>query len=213
MFNEWYRDIGKRLFDVIVAILALILLAPLMALVAVLVYVNLGLPILFRQQRPGWHEQPFTVPKFRTMTDKRDADGRLLPAMQRLTTLGRLLRKTSLDELPQFSSVLSGEMSLIGPRPLHTHYLPYYTEREHQRHVVRPGITGLAQIHGRNVLNWDQRLEFDVQYVDRLTFTLDLYILCITVWKVIAGSDNEVAPRTTLRPLTEYRQQRTEPPT
>jgi sugar transferase EpsL len=197
--------LGKRWFDLTLTILALILLSPLLALTAVLVALNHGTPILFRQRRPGLYGQLFTVVKLRTMTDTRDANGNLLPDSERLTRLGRFLRKTSIDELPQLWNVLEGNMSLVGPRPLLAEYLPYYTERERQRHEVRPGITGLAQINGRNRLTWDERLELDVQYVERQSLALDLYILLITVWKVITLSDNVTVPRSMLRPLTESR--------
>lgn len=206
-----YRTFGKRLLDLALTIPALILLSPVLTLLAILVRLKLGSPILFRQQRPGLHGQPFSILKLRSMTDARDADGNLLPDSERLTRLGRFLRKTSMDELPQFWNVLKGDMSLVGPRPLFMEYLPYYTERERQRHKVRPGITGLAQISGRNRLTWDKRLELDVQYVERQTLTLDLYILLVTVWKVIARSDNIEVPRMVLLSLTEYRQKQVKP--
>jgi lipopolysaccharide/colanic/teichoic acid biosynthesis glycosyltransferase len=201
-----YRTLGKRLLDLALTIPALILLAPLFALLAFLVRLKLGSPVLLRQVRPGLHGQIFTLLKFRTMTDARDADGNLLPDSERLTRLGRFLRKTSMDELPQLWNALKGDMSLVGPRPLFVKYLPYYTERERRRHNVRPGITGLAQISGRNQILWDERLELDVQYVENQSFALDLYILLKTVWKVVARSDIVEAPGTVQGPLTKYRQ-------
>lgn len=204
----FYQRRGKRLLDLAITIPALVLLSPLLALLGLLVYIRLGVPILFRQQRPGLHRELFTLYKFRTMTDERDADGNLLPDERRITLLGRLLRKTSLDELPELWNVVKREMSLVGPRPLLIAYLPYYTERESKRNTVRPGMTGLAQISGRNRLGWDERLELDVQYVESISLTLDLRILLTTVWRVVALTDSIEVQRTVLRPLTEVRQER-----
>lgn len=176
----------KRFLDVILALIALGLLWPFMGLVAVLVSLKIGRPVLFRQQRPGLHGMPFDILKFRTMTDERDPSGHLLADEMRLTPLGRLLRRTSLDELPELINVLRGEMSLVGPRPLLMRYLPFYTERERLRHRVRPGITGWAQIHGRNFAPWDDRLAMDVWYVEHQSLLLDLKILGLTLLKVIA---------------------------
>lgn len=176
---------SKRLIDLVVSAVALIVLAPVLVLVAVLVRVTLGAPVLFRQQRPGLHGQPFTLYKFRTMTDARDAQGRLLPDAQRLTRFGRFLRSTSLDELPELFNVLKGEMSLVGPRPLLMEYLERYTPEQMRRHAVRPGITGWAQINGRNALSWEQKFALDVWYVDHRSFWLDMKILALTLWKII----------------------------
>ncbi|WP_029215676.1 sugar transferase [Kallotenue papyrolyticum] len=176
---------SKRLIDLAVSATALIVLAPVLALLAVLVRVRLGAPVLFRQQRPGLHGQPFTLYKFRTMTDARDAQGRLLPDAQRLTRFGRFLRSTSLDELPELFNVLKGEMSLVGPRPLLMEYLERYTPEQMRRHAVRPGITGWAQINGRNALSWEQKFALDVWYVDHQSLWLDLKILALTLWKII----------------------------
>lgn len=187
--DHLYHSYGKRALDLTLTIPLAILLAPVMAIIALVVRLQLGRPVLFRQQRPGLRGQCFTVVKFRTMTNACDAHGNLIPATERLTPLGRFLRKTSADELPQLWSVLKGDMSLVGPRPLFAQYLPYYTEREQKRHLVRPGITGLAQINGRNYLPWDQRLELDVQYVERQSVALDVSILLKTLSKVILGSN------------------------
>lgn len=171
----------KRGFDLILAVTALIVLSPLMAIVALLVRLKLGSPVLFRQQRPGLHGAPFTLIKFRTMTDARDADGALLPDSQRLTPFGRFLRSSSLDELPELFNVLRGEMSLVGPRPLLTCYLDRYSPQQARRHEVLPGITGLAQVNGRNALTWDEKFALDVWYVDHRTLWLDFVILVRTV--------------------------------
>lgn len=178
---------GKRLLDLTVAVPALMLLAPVLALVALLVACGLGTPILFRQQRPGLRGRPFTCLKFRTMTDERDADGNLKPDGERLTFLGRCLRKSSLDELPQLWNVIRGDMSLVGPRPLLMEYLPNYTPEQQRRHDVMPGITGWAQINGRNVVAFGERLRLDVWYVDHWSNTLDIKILMHTVLTVIRG--------------------------
>ncbi len=175
----------KRLFDICAAGLLLFLLSPLLFAVALLIRLLLGSPILFSQQRPGLNGSCFTLYKFRTMTDARDGDGALLPDGERLTGFGRFLRSTSLDELPELFNVLKGEMSLVGPRPLLVEYLPYYTEREQCRHRVRPGITGWAQVNGRNLAPWDERLEMDVWYVEHRTLLLDIRILLMTAAKVL----------------------------
>ena len=205
--TTFYRRHGKRLLDLALTIPALILLAPVMGMVALAVRLTMGRPVLFRQVRPGLHAVPFSMVKFRTMTDARDADGHLLPDAKRLTRLGRFLRRTSLDELPELWNVLRGEMSLVGPRPLLMEYLPYYTEEERSRHTVRPGITGLAQVRGRNDLLWDDRLALDVQYVKSLDLVLDLRILLLTFAKVISGSGIIVIPSARQERLDKYRQQ------
>jgi lipopolysaccharide/colanic/teichoic acid biosynthesis glycosyltransferase len=174
----------KRTFDLLVAGMALIALLPLLILVTIVVRVFLGSPVIFRQLRPGLQGRLFGCLKFRTMTDARDEDGRLLPDADRLTTIGRLLRKTSVDELPELINVVSGEMSLVGPRPLLATYMPRYSSQQMRRHEVKPGITGWAQINGRNALDWDQKFEFDLWYVDHRSFWLDLSILMRTVWQV-----------------------------
>jgi len=179
------RVVIKRLFDLALASLALVLLLPLFLLLAVLVWLFLGSPILFHQRRPGLHGKPFTIYKFRTMTGERDADGNLLPDSQRLTPFGRFLRSTSLDELPELFNVLKGDMSLVGPRPLLMQYLDRYTPEQMRRHEVRPGITGWAQVNGRNGANWEQRFVLDVWYVDNGSLWLDLTIIVRTAWKVL----------------------------
>jgi sugar transferase EpsL len=176
----------KRIIDVISAAVILAVAGPLVLLIAVMVRLTMGSPILFRQTRPGLNERPFTCLKFRTMDDRRNEQGQLLSDEQRLTSLGILLRRTSLDELPQLWNVLRGDVSLIGPRPLLERYLPYYTSKERRRHSVRPGLTGWAQIHGRNCLSFDKRLELDVWYVEHLSFWLDLRILLATAWIVMS---------------------------
>ncbi|MCS7039740.1 MAG: sugar transferase [Anaerolineae bacterium] len=183
--NGCYRRWGKRLFDLMVAVPALVVLSPVLAALALLVRWQLGTPVLFRQQRPGLHGRPFTLYKFRTMTEARDAEGRLLPDAERLTPFGRFLRSTSLDELPELWNVVRGDMSLVGPRPLLMQYLERYTPTQRRRHEVRPGITGWAQVNGRNALDWPQRLALDVWYVDHLSLALDLRIILITVVKIL----------------------------
>jgi lipopolysaccharide/colanic/teichoic acid biosynthesis glycosyltransferase len=179
-----YGRRGKRWLDVAASAGALVVLAPLLALVAASVRVSLGGPVLFRQRRPGRNGVPFTLIKFRTMTMERHADGTDLPDAARLTRLGRFLRSTSLDELPELWNVLRGDMSLVGPRPLLTRYLARYTADEARRHEVRPGITGWAQVNGRNALSWTDRFAMDVWYVDNFSVGLDLRILALTVQKV-----------------------------
>lgn len=179
---------GKRFFDLVVSVAGLFILLPLLAVLWLLVRVLLGSPALFRQRRPGLNAVPFAIAKFRTMTNERGADGALLPDARRLTVFGRFLRKTSLDELPELWNVARGDMSLVGPRPLLMEYLPHYTVRERLRHEVRPGITGLAQVTGRNTLKWHERLELDARYVESASFLQDARILCRTVAAVL-GSD------------------------
>jgi sugar transferase EpsL len=180
-----YRCYGKRLLDIILTLSALILLIPVLALIALLVRVKLGVPVLFRQQRTGLNGQPFFIFKFRTMTDVRDAHGNLLPDAKRLTPFGRFLRSTSLDELPELVNVLNGDMSLVGPRPLFAHYLSLYTPEQQRRHEVQPGITGWAQVNGRNGLTWGQKFALDVWYVDHVSVWLDMKILFLTFWKIL----------------------------
>jgi lipopolysaccharide/colanic/teichoic acid biosynthesis glycosyltransferase len=180
-----YRSWGKHLLDLMVSVPAAIIAAPVLGLVALGVRMNLGAPILFRQLRPGLHGKPFTILKFRTMTDARDGQGNLLPDAERLTPLSRFLRSTSLDELPELWNVLRGDMSLVGPRPLLMQYLDRYTPEQTRRHEVRPGITGWAQVNGRNALSWEQKFSLDVWYVDNLSLWLDLKIIALTIWKTL----------------------------
>lgn len=179
----------KRTFDVVVSALALLVLSPLLLAIAVLVRVKLGAPVLFTQERPGKGGRIFKMYKFRTMSDARDSSGRLLPDEQRLNRLGRLLRSTSIDELPEFWNVLKGDMSVVGPRPLLIEYLDWYSPEQARRHDVRPGITGLAQVSGRNLLPWDERFAMDVWYVDNQSMWLDLKILLRSVAKVVRRAD------------------------
>jgi sugar transferase EpsL len=176
---------SKRLLDLLLAIPGLVLLSPILALTAVLVGIYHGTPIFFRQLRPGYRGKPFWVIKFRTMSDARDAQGNLLLDEQRLTRLGRFLRSTSLDELPEFFHVLAGQMSLVGPRPLLMQYLERYSPEQARRHDVLPGITGWAQINGRNALTWEEKFRLDVWYVDHWSLGLDIKILLLTLWKVL----------------------------
>lgn len=184
-----YQKFGKRPFDLLITITALLILWPLLLLIALLLRWQIGRPILFRQQRPGLHGRPFTIYKFRTMTGAKDNDGSLLPDAQRLTPFGRFLRSTSLDELPELFNVLKGDMSLVGPRPLLLHYLPLYTPAQNRRHEVRPGITGWAQVNGRNALSWEEKFNLDVWYVDNQSFRLDIKILYLTILKIIKRED------------------------
>ena len=184
-----YRKIGKRFLDLLLSSVAIVLLSPVFLVTAILVRIKLGSPVLFHQERPGLHEKIFTLCKFRTMTDARDASGELLPDSERLTKFGKLLRSTSLDELPELFNIWKGDMSIIGPRPLLVSYLPWYTEEERLRHTVRPGLTGLAQVSGRNYLDWDKRLAKDVEYVRNLSFRMDLKVLFMTVAVVFKRSE------------------------
>jgi lipopolysaccharide/colanic/teichoic acid biosynthesis glycosyltransferase len=176
----------KRAFDLLVSAVLLVVLSPVLALVAMLVALRLGRPVLFTQRRPGLHAQPFTLMKFRTMTDVRGPDGVLLPDGERLTSFGRFLRSTSLDELPELWNVLRGDMSLVGPRPLLEAYLPRYSSQQARRHEVRPGLTGWAQVNGRNATTWEERFEMDVWYVDHRSMRLDLQILWWTARAVVS---------------------------
>jgi lipopolysaccharide/colanic/teichoic acid biosynthesis glycosyltransferase len=176
---------SKRIFDLLLSGLALILLSPLLLLIALLVRVRLGKPVLFRQVRPGYLEKPFEILKFRTMNDTRDTQGHLLPDADRLTKLGRFLRASSLDELPELINIVRGEMSCVGPRPLLMQYLPRYTPEQARRHLVRPGMTGWAQVNGRNALSWEEKFRLDIWYVDHWSFGLDIKILWMTLGKVL----------------------------
>lgn len=178
-----YEKYFKRPIDLICALAALIVFSWLYLIVAILVRVKLGSPVLFKQERPGKDEEIFTLYKFRTMTDARDAEGNLLPDEVRLTKFGKMLRSTSLDELPEAINILKGDMSVIGPRPLLVKYLPRYNAEQHRRHEVRPGLSGYAQVHGRNSISWEEKFKMDVEYVDQITFLGDVKILFDTVKK------------------------------
>lgn len=184
-----YKKVIKRMIDFLLSLITLLLFSPIFIIVAFFVRIKLGSPVFFCQKRPGKDEKIFTIYKFRTMTDKRDESGNLYSDDIRLTPFGRKLRATSLDELPQLLNVLKGDMAIVGPRPLMVEYLPYYTEEEKLRHTVRPGITGLAQVKGRNSLSWEDKFAFDIQYVKKMSFILDLKIIMETVSKVIKKSD------------------------
>ncbi len=180
-----YRRVFKPIFDRVFAFILIVIFLPLMAIIAVAIYVWDGFPILFKQQRPGKDEKIFTIYKFRTMTNETDTNGNLLPDEKRLKGFGKFLRSTSLDELPQLFNILKGDMSFVGPRPLLIEYLPLYNKRQKKRHSVKPGITGWAQVHGRNLLDWATRFEYDVWYVEHLSFWLDMKILWMTLVKVL----------------------------
>lgn len=180
-----YRSYIKLLFDKVVAILVIVAIWPFLAMIAIVVRIYLGPPVFFWQDRAGFHGKLFMLCKYRTMTNKRDANGQFLPDAERLTKLGRFLRATSLDELPGLVNVLRGEMSLVGPRPLLMQYLERYTPEQMRRHDVRPGITGWAQVHGRNALSWEEKFKLDVWYVDHVSFWLDMKIILLTIWKVL----------------------------
>lgn len=191
---SFYAKYGKRIFDLCLTVPAFIILSPVMGMTAVLVAVKLGRPVLFTQKRPGYHEQIFRMYKFRSMTDERDEDGELLPDEVRLTSFGKKLRSSSLDELPELLNILKGDMSLVGPRPLLVQYLPLYNAQQRKRHEVKPGITGLAQINGRNRITWEEKFSYDVQYVENISWKEDIRILAETVLTVFKregiNSDN-----------------------
>jgi len=180
-----YKFLGKRIFDLAICLSGSLILLPIFLFVALLVRLNLGTPIFFTQQRPGKNGVPFTIYKFRTMSNAKEANGNLLPDIERLTRFGRLLRSSSLDELPAMYNVLLGDMSLVGPRPLLMQYLDRYTSEEMRRHEVKPGITGWAQVNGRNSISWEEKFSHDIWYVDNLSFWLDLRILALTLFKVV----------------------------
>ena len=180
-----YKHFFKRLIDFILSLIALIVLSPILLIVALLVRTKLGSPVIFKQERPGLNEKIFTLYKFRTMTDAKDEQGNLLPDEIRLTKFGKLLRSTSLDELPELFNILKGDMAIVGPRPLMTRYLPYYTEEERARHSIRPGMTGYAQVKGRNSLTWDEKFKYDLYYVNHVTFLVDIKVILDTIKIVI----------------------------
>lgn len=193
-----YENFIKRLLDIILSLFAIIILSPILIVIAILVRIKLGSPVIFTQNRPGKNGKIFKLYKFRTMKDSKDSDGNLLPDADRMPLFGRRLRATSLDELPELFNILKGDMAIIGPRPLLEEYIPYYTEREMHRHDVRPGLSGLAQINGRNASSWEETLDYDIDYVNNISFTGDLSIVFQTIGKVvkrsdiIQGSDNKI---------------------
>ena len=200
-----YGKFVKRFLDIFISLTAIVLLSPLLLLLWILVRSKLGKPALFTQQRPGKNEKIFKLYKFRSMTDERDDKGELLPDEVRLTSFGKLLRASSLDELPELFNILKGDMSLIGPRPLLVRYLPYYTSQERHRHDVRPGLTGLAEVNGRNALGWEERFAFDLEYVNRLTLGMDLKIIGMTVGKVLKRSGTLSGAEQTVADFDVYR--------
>ena len=184
-----YAKYIKRILDFTLSLIAIICLSPILLITALLVRIKLGSPVLFKQPRPGKDEKIFNMYKFRSMTDKRDVDGNLLPDKDRLTKFGKLLRKTSLDELPELFCILKGDMSIVGPRPLLVKYLPLYNEHQRRRHEVRPGLSGLAQVNGRNAISWEEKFDWDVKYVDNITFLGDVKIILQTVWKAFVKTE------------------------
>ena len=200
-----YRRCIKRLLDIILALIGLILLSPVFLILMLLVRKKLGSPVFFHQERPGKDGEIFGLMKFRSMTDARDEEGNLLPDAERLPHFGKVLRATSLDELPEFINILKGDMSFVGPRPLLVRYLPYYTEEEMHRHDVRPGLTGLAQINGRNALNWEDRFRYDLTYVNNVSFAMDARIVFGTIGKVLHHSGVQSGADQTIPDLDAYR--------
>ncbi len=201
-----YKKYIKRIVDIICALAAIIVFCWLYAIVALLVRVKLGSPILFKQERPGKDEKIFKLYKFRTMTDEKDENGNLLPDDIRLTKFGRLLRSTSLDELPEAFNILKGDMSVVGPRPLRVRYLPYYNQEEKHRHDVRPGLTGLAQINGRNCATWEERFSWDLKYIENITFLGDVKIIFLTVIKAVKRDNISVRGTTEVLDFDTHRQ-------
>jgi len=195
----------KRLMDIVGSFIGILMLSPLLLFISFLIMITMGRPIFFKQIRPGLHAKPFVLYKFRTMLDLKNEDGNLLPDEKRLTTVGKFLRKTSLDELPELWNVIKGQMSLVGPRPLLIRYLPYFTEKERKRFQVKPGITGLAQLSGRNQLSWNKRLELDCWYVENWSLLLDLKLLLLTFLKVVRCEGVADAPRSLMMDLDEER--------
>lgn len=200
-----YRKYFKRTLDIIFSLLFIIILSPLLLLITCLVRLKLGSPILFKQQRPGMNETIFTIYKFRTMTNERDSNGELLPDEIRLTKFGKFLRSTSLDELPELFNILKGDMSFVGPRPLSINYLPYYNEIEKQRHSVRPGLTGLAQVNGRNKANWTKRFKYDIEYVKKVSLIIDLSIILKTIYVVFKKENIVVRGTGNVEDFHKYR--------
>jgi len=205
-----YRKYIKRALDFTLSLFALIILSPVLLITAILVRIKLGSPVIFKQKRPGLNENIFTLYKFRTMTDKKDEKGELLPDSERLTKFGKLLRSTSLDELPELVNILKGEMSIVGPRPLVVKYLEFYNDEEKHRHDVRPGLTGLAQVNGRNNLQWEERFAYDVEYVNKISFIFDIKIILMTVKKVFKRSDIAIRGQSNIIDFDQYRRKQNE---
>lgn len=205
-----YKNYIKRFLDFTLSLLALILLSPVMLIIAILVRIKLGTPVIFKQQRPGKNEKIFTLYKFRTMTDKKDENGNLLPDSERLTKFGKLLRSTSLDELPELVNIIKGDMAIVGPRPLLVGYLPLYNEEQKHRHDVRPGLTGLAQVNGRNSISWEEKFKDDLKYVNKITFIGDTKIILKTVGKVFKREGISQEGNATMEKFTDTRKVVTE---
>lgn len=199
--QKFYEKYVKRGLDFLLALIATIVLSPVLLVVAILVRIKLGTPGLFRQQRPGLNERIFTIYKFRTMTDARDDKGELLPDEVRLTRFGQVLRSTSLDELPELFNILKGDMAIVGPRPLLVQYLPLYNDRQKQRHAVRPGITGYAQVNGRNSISWEEKFEMDIYYTEHLTWWMDVKVFCKTMKAVVAREGISSESSVTMEPF------------
>lgn len=196
-----YRRYFKRPIDFVLSLGAIIILSPILLLIALLVRIKLGSPVIFKQQRPGMNEKIFTLYKFRTMTDERDEKGELLPDEMRLTDFGKFLRASSLDELPELFNILKGDMSIVGPRPLLIEYLPLYNAHQRRRHEVRPGLTGWAQVNGRNAISWEEKFNYDVEYVYNLSFFLDVKIIFLTIMKVLKREGINQEGRATMEPF------------
>ncbi len=205
-----YARYIKRILDIVLSLSAIIILSPILLILYILVRVKLGSPVLFKQERPGKDEKIFTLCKFRTMTDKRDEQGELLPDEARLTKFGKLLRSTRLAEVPELYNILKGDMSIIGPRPLLVRYVPWYTESERHRHDVRPGLTGLAQVNGRNALGWEDRFRYDLEYVNHCSFIMDIKIIMMTVGKVLKRSGTLSGAEQTVEDFDIYRKKQQE---
>ncbi|PKR78168.1 sugar transferase [Halalkalibacillus sediminis] len=206
-----YRRFLKRLMDFTLSLIAIITLSPVLLIMAILVRINIGSPVLFKQKRPGLNENIFMMYKFRTMTDERDGNGDLLPDSLRLTRFGRFLRSTSLDESPELFNILKGDMSIIGPRPLLVQYLPLYNEHQKRRHEVRPGLSGLAQVSGRNAISWEEKFNLDVKYVDSVSFIGDWKIILITMKKVFVREGINSVTTATMEPFKGSKKERIEP--
>ena len=199
--DGFYRRYFKRPLDFVLSLTAIIILSPILLFIALLVRIKLGSPVIFKQQRPGMNEKIFTLYKFRTMTDEKNEKGELLPDEVRLTDFGKFLRATSLDELPELFNILKGDMSIVGPRPLLTEYLPLYNEHQRRRHEVRPGLTGWAQVNGRNAIGWEEKFNYDVEYVNNLSFFLDVKIIFLTIMKVLKREGINQEGRATMEPF------------
>lgn len=206
--GRFYRSFIKRPMDFILALLAIVALSPILLVVAILVRTKLGSPVFFKQKRPGLNNEVFMMYKFRTMTDERDENGELLPDSVRLTKFGKFLRSTSLDELPELFNILKGDMSIIGPRPLLVQYLPLYNDHQKQRHDVRPGLSGLAQVSGRNAISWEEKFNLDVKYVDSVSFLEDWKIIFLTIKKVFVREGINSETTATMEPFKGTKKER-----